>query len=284
VSAEAMQDQAPAGQLSAEALDLRERACRDVLASAGAIAMQGYASLGGRSSQMKGPQDYLTETDGKVESHIRGVLAQAFPEDGFLGEETGGMADAESLWVVDPIDGTANFMRQIPHFCISIAFVSRGRVELGGIVNPAVGETYFARRGRGATRNGAPIRVADTSSFDRASIEVGWSHRVPTRQYLEKVSLVWALGANVRRAGSGALAIAYVADGRSDGYAELHINAWDCLAGLLMVEEAGGRVSPFLDAGGLANGNPLLAAAPGLAETLSRTVGIPLKPSVNAIV
>jgi myo-inositol-1(or 4)-monophosphatase len=257
-------------------LDARERLCRTLLASAGEIAMQGYAKLGGGSSfTMKGPQDFLTETDGKVEAHIRQALAAAFPDDGFLGEESGGRP-SERMWVVDPIDGTANFMRGIPHFCTSIAFVDSGRIEIGGIANPASGEVYFARRDQGASRNGRPIGVSATEAFDRCIIEFGWSSRVPNHAYLEKLAAVWALGVNVRRSGSGALGLAYVADGRSDGYAELHINSWDCLAGLLLVAEAGGACNDFLAGDGLMAGNPILAASPGVAAGLSRATGIPL--------
>lgn len=266
-----------ADRLSEAELDRRADVCRQLLVSAGKLAMEGYARPDAAApKEMKGPQDFLTETDGMVEEHIRRTLAAAFPEDGFLGEETGGGTGPACIWVVDPIDGTANFMRGIPHFCISIAFVQDGRSEIGGIANPAIGEIYFSRRGQGATRNGAAIHVSSTQAFDRASVEFGWSPRIPNRDYLDKVALVWALGANVRRSGSGALGLAYVADGRSDAYAELHINAWDCLAGLLLVEEAGGRVNRFLDGDGMAKGNPVLAAAPGVAATLSQVIGVPL--------
>jgi myo-inositol-1(or 4)-monophosphatase len=265
-----------AERLSEAEMGRRADVCRGLLASAGRLAMEGYGRPDAApEATMKGPQDFLTETDGKVEEHIRATLAEAFPADGFLGEETGGTGSPR-MWVVDPIDGTANFMRGIPHFCISIAFVQNGRSEIGGIANPAVGETYFARRGQGATRNGTAIHVSATQAFNRASVEFGWSPRIPNREYLDKVSLVWALGANVRRSGSGALGLAYVADGRSDAYAELHINSWDCLAGLLLVEEAGGRVNRFLDGDGMAKGNPVLAAAPGVAATLSQAIGVPL--------
>lgn len=262
--------------LSTAGLDAREQLCRALLVSAGEIAMDGYAKLGGGSAfTMKGPQDFLTETDGQVEDHIRNAIASAFPQDGFLGEESGGRI-AQRMWVVDPIDGTANFMRGIPHFCTSIAFVDDGRVAIGGIANPASGEVYFARRGRGASRDDRPIRAAPTAAFDRCIIEFGWSSRVPNQTYLDRLAALWALGVNVRRSGSGALGLAYVADGRSDGYAELHINSWDCLAGLLLVEEAGGVCNDFLAGEGMTAGNPVLAAAPGVAAGLSRATGIPL--------
>jgi myo-inositol-1(or 4)-monophosphatase len=276
-----MSASAPA--LSSLDLDRREAACRRLLVSAGRIAMDGYAKMAaGAEASLKGPQDFLTETDGRVEEHIRSELAHAFPEDGFLGEEGGGSAAAR-IWVVDPIDGTANFMRGLPHFCVSMAFLDQDRVEIGGIANPATGETYFARRGRGATRNGEPIHVAKTRSFERATVELGWSPRIPNRTYIEAVSALLALGANIRRAGSGALALAFVADGRQDAYVELHMNAWDCLAGLLLVREAGGRVNRFLEGDSLMKGNAVLAAAPGIAEAVSRAAAIALEPEEGAM-
>lgn len=266
----------PVPNLKQTELDAREQLCRELLSSAGRLAMEGFLRLAeGGEVTMKGPQDYLTIYDGLVEEHIRTRIAEAFPEDGFLGEE-GGARVAPRMWVVDPIDGTANFARGIPHFAVSIAFVEDGRVALGGIFNPALDDSYFARRGEGATRNDRPIRVAATRVMERATVEFGWSPRIPNARYVATFSALLATGANIRRSASGALGLAYVADGRSDAYAELHINAWDCLAGLLLVEEAGGRVSPFLSAGGLLEGCPILAASPAIAPVLAKATGIAL--------
>ncbi|MDX2382995.1 inositol monophosphatase [Sinorhizobium medicae] len=261
--------------------DLHGRAelCRDVIRSAGALVLRGFLGNGRRSVSMKGPQDFLTEVDAASEAHIRCALAAHFPEDSFFGEEGGG-AISERAWVVDPIDGTANYARGIPHFCISIAFVQRGSTEIAAIYNPAQDELYFARRGQGATRNGVPIHVAQTARFDAASLEMGWSMRVPNTAYLGVMEALLGMGANVRRAGSGALALAYVADGRSDGYIELHMNSWDCLAGLLLVSEAGGVVCPYLEIGSLDAGGPALAVAPALASETSRASNIPLDAAV----
>ena len=257
-------------------LDARAGFCRELALSAGEIALAGFARQTPGGYRMKGPQDFLTETDAAVEAHIRAALAEAFPADGFLGEETGG-TPAIDTWVVDPIDGTANFARGIAHFCVSIAFVRDGRIEIGAICNPAAGELYLARRGAGATRNGAPIRVAPTRDFAAACVELGWSNRVPNARYLEAMAALLVRGANVRRGASGALGLAYVADGRSDGYAEVHMNAWDCLAGLLLVREAGGRVGPFLDLGSLTEGGPVIAAAPGIAQGFAEATGLALE-------
>lgn len=261
--------------LDDQAIDQREALCRDLVRSAGKLALDGFARQGGQPIGMKGPQDFLTETDGVVERHIRARIAAAFPDDGFLGEETGG-TPGDIAWVVDPIDGTANFARRIPHFCISIAFVANGQVQLGAILNPATEELYFARKGRGASRNGQPLKVSTTTDLAATSFELGWSNQVPLDRYVQVLTALFAAGSNVRRGGSGALALAYVADGRTDGYAELYMNSWDCLAGLLLVREAGGITGPFLSLGGLVDGAPVLAASPGVAAVLSAATGIAL--------
>ena len=261
--------------LDSEAIALREAFLSDLVQSASRIALEGFHRQAGQPVGMKGPQDYLTETDGKVEAHVKSRIAEAFPEDGFLGEETGGEPGVNA-WVVDPIDGTANFARVIPHFCIAIAFVANGQVQLGAIVNPVLEETYSARLGQGAWKNGSRIRVSETTEITATSFELGWSNRRPTADYIAAVNGLLGAGANVRRGACGALGLAYVADGRSDGYAELHMNSWDCLAGLLLVREAGGVTGPFLSLGGLTEGAAVLAAAPGVASTLSATTGIPL--------
>nr|WP_244480670.1 inositol monophosphatase family protein [Mesorhizobium sp. Root157] len=256
-------------------LDRRESFCRQIVRSAGEIALKGFVSIGASGYRMKGPQDFLTETDAAVERYIKAAVAEAFPQDGFLGEETGGVA-AHDIWVVDPIDGTANFARGIPHYCISVAFVSGEAIEIGAIYNPSLDELHFARRGRGATRNGVPIHVAPTCEFDRACVEFGWSNRQSNDSYVAALTSILGHGANVRRGASGALGLAYVADGRSDAYAELHMHPWDCMAGLLMVQEAGGIVGPYLSQDGLRHGGPVIAAAPGIAAGMAEATGLRL--------
>ncbi len=204
-------------------LDARERVLRDAMRAAGALALDSFARRDATIA-FKEPQDYLSEVDAAVERLLAGHLLAACPGDTFLGEEGGGEA-GDRVWVVDPIDGTANFLRGIGHFCISVGFVAEGRIELGAILNPATSELFFARRGRGATLNGSPIRAASTGSISHASVEIGWSTRIPNADYLAFCARVLAAGASFRRAGSGALGIAYVADGRQDAYVELHINA-----------------------------------------------------------
>ena len=223
--------------------------------------------------KFKGPQDYITATDGEVEKLIRQRLLNAFPGDTFLGEEDGGQV-SERTWVVDPIDGTSNFARGIAHFCVSIAFVLYGKASIGVIYQPMLDELFAAATGMGATLNGEPIKVSNATRLDRSLLEVGRASRQPQAAYLAMLEKVMTTGAAIRGAGSGALAIANVAAGRVDGCYETHMYSWDCLAGLVLVEEAGGRVNDFLAGDGLLKGNPIFAAAPGIAEELAELVGI----------
>ncbi|MGR3483127.1 inositol monophosphatase family protein [Salipiger marinus] len=217
-----------------------------LIRDAGGLALQHFNSRPAGFA-LKGPQDPVTEADLAVEQFIRSRVAAAFPDDGFLGEESGA-SGGENVWVVDPIDGTDNFARGIPHFCVSIAYVVNAQTRLGAIFNPCTSELYLAEKGRGATKNGLRLAVSENPPACSA-VELGWSSRVSRSAYTAALHRLLDAGANVRRHGSGALALAWVAEGRTDGYAELHMNSWDALAGLLMVREAGGVTTEGADSG-----------------------------------
>ena len=223
--------------------------------------------------QFKGPQDYLTATDGEVERLVRKRLLAAFPTDTMLGEEGGGEI-SEFTWVVDPIDGTSNFARGIPHFCVSIALVERGEATVGVIYAPVVDELYSAATGEGAWLNGELMRVSSVTRLDRALVELGWAARQPKAEYLEMLRRGMDAGLGVRGAGSGSLAAAQVAAGRVDACVELHMYAWDWLAGMVMAREAGARVNRFLTGDALRKGNFVFAAAPGIAEALASALDV----------
>ncbi|WP_262021716.1 inositol monophosphatase family protein [Vibrio quintilis] len=260
-------------------LKSRETTLKTLLQQAGTLALQHYQSRRPGDYSLKGAQDYLTEADTLVEQYIRHKLQDAFPDDGILGEETGGDTTGHSrLWVIDPIDGTANFARGIAHFCVVIAFVKDGITLLGGIYNPVTEELYFARKDAYAEKNGTPLQVANTPDLQAASFEFGWSNRAPQQRYLDAYSALLTSGVNIRRGASGALALAWVAEGRTDGYAELHMNAWDCLAGLLLVEEAGGHICCYPETHAqIHQGGAVLAAAPQVAHALSQATKIQIK-------
>jgi myo-inositol-1(or 4)-monophosphatase len=240
---------------------------------AGALALRYFHDRASLGTTMKGAQDFLTVADGAVEALLRKRVAEAFPGDAVLGEEGGGAA-AERLWIVDPIDGTANFARGEPHWCVSIGYMQDGVPQIGAIFMPATGEFYLARRGHGATRDGAPIRAAATADIRVATIEIGWSTRRPLADYTDRVRRTMEAGANAKRAASGALGIAYVADGRTDAYCESHINSWDVAAGLVIAAEAGAWTNDFFAGDGLAKGNDVLVCAPGIAATMRAICGM----------
>ncbi len=258
------------------ALDIRFEAAKALAREAGVIARRRFRDRGSFTVGFKGPQDYLTEVDSEVERLIADRVRKLFSGDGFIGEEGGGRAGAPDapVWVVDPIDGTANFARGAPHFCISIAILVGRDVEVGVVYDPMVDELFAARRGAGATLNGVKLRVSDATDLKRGTVEIGWNVRYAAEKYLGLVGRVVATGASPMRSGSGALGLAYVAAGRSDGYVENHIRAWDCLAAIALVSEAGGYVSDFLANGGLDAGAPILAAAPGVKDALIAAAAI----------
>lgn len=252
------------------------QAVKEVVLSAGPLIRDAFLAPDRPAYALKGQQDYLTETDLAVEQFVRAQITQGFPQDSVLGEEGGGQTDAERLWIVDPIDGTANFARNIAHFCISLGVMVQGQLEAGAIYDPMRDELFLAGRGRGAWLNGHPIRVSNIDALTMASVEIGWSSRKPVDSYLNLVSRTMHAGCAVRRAGSGALGLAYVSAGRIECYAEHHINAWDVAAGLLLVTEAGGRVNPFWANDGLRQGNAVLASNAQLADSFSTLTQIPL--------
>jgi myo-inositol-1(or 4)-monophosphatase len=250
-------------------VDMRLLAAQAVAREAGAMAQRRFLD---RSFTVgfKARQDYLTEVDGETEAFIAQQLLQIFPGDGFIGEESKARPAGEggAAWVVDPIDGTANFARGVPHFCVSIASVAAGKVEVGVIYDPMRDELFAARRGGGSRLDGALVRVSGADSLANSSVEVGWNLRASADYYVDLLRRVVLTGAAPFRTGSGALALAYVAAGRLDGYVESHIMPWDCLAGILLTSEAGGYVNDYLGAGGLAKGAPLIACAPGIKDAL----------------
>src|ERR687890_2142404 len=232
--------------MTTDGLDIRFAAACAIAREAGVLARKRFLERPrSQRPDFKGPQDFLTATDAEVEELIRRRLSELFPEDSFFGEEGGGSFERD-VWVVDPIDGTANFARGIPHFAISIAFVRDRLVQVGVVYDVMQDELYAAARGRGATLDGQPIRVSGIAELTHATVEAGWSPRRPAEAYAELVGRLKVAGTNVRRAGSGTLGLAYVADGRMEAYCELHINSWDALAGLLLIEEAGGWGQKFL--------------------------------------
>ncbi|TGS13185.1 inositol monophosphatase [Mesorhizobium sp. M2E.F.Ca.ET.209.01.1.1] len=231
---------------------------------------------------MKGPGDYVSQADRKAEEIVFAELSKARPGYAFLMEERGAVEgeDAQHRWLVDPLDGTTNFLHGIPLFSVSIALERQGQVVAGVVYNPAMDELYTAERGGGAFMNDRRLRVAGRSKLTDAVIGCGVPHlgRGQHGNFLIELRNVMAEVSGVRRLGSAALDLAYVAAGRMDGFWETGLSSWDIAAGILLVREAGGFVSDMdgaqdmLDNGEVVAGNELIQRA------LLKTVKKPLSP------
>jgi len=263
--------------MTSPAISRRLEAARSVVRDASQLALSMRPASGGPQGTLKNAQDWLTEADGAVEAMISARMQALFPEDGFEGEEGGRTRTGGLRWVVDPIDGTSNFARGRNRWCVSLGLLDGDAPMAGVIEAPALNEVYTAQIGGGAFLNGKPIRASNVADTRTSMIEMGWSNRVPTEVFMDKIGSIMKLGAMPRSGGSGALALANVASGRLDGYIEIVINLWDVAGALPLLAEAGAVVSPFLSTGGLTGGATILAAAPGVAEALSSATAIPLR-------
>ncbi len=248
---------------------------RDIVLEAGRKALAYYADRSSLQTEAKlSGQDIVSEADRTVEELIRARVGAAFPGDGILGEEQGLAAGSSGfLWVVDPIDGTSCFVHGLDQWCISIGVMDGDETVLGLIHRPTTGDLFVARRNGGAFLNGEPMRVDATAGIDTGLIGVGANFRVPAERIAAFVRLLLEAGGMFVRNGSGALMLAEVASGRLAGYYEAHMNAWDCVAGLLMIREAGGWTAPFPSTGAeLLAGGPVLGCASGIGGELRALV------------
>jgi myo-inositol-1(or 4)-monophosphatase len=213
---------------------------------AGGVLRKGFGWQ--HSIKYKGEVDLVTEVDEQAERVIREILLGAFPSYGMLAEEGGRLSGEEDArWIVDPLDGTTNYAHGLPIFAVSIALERAGEVVLGVVHDPIREETYVAELGRGAVLNGEPIKVSDTDELIQALIATGFPYdREKMPEALELFGRFVALTRGVRRLGSTALDLCYVAFGRLDGYYERGIWPWDIAAGSLILEEAGGKVTDYL--------------------------------------
>jgi myo-inositol-1(or 4)-monophosphatase len=219
--------------------------------------------------------DLVTEADRESEAAIIEVIHRAFPTHAILAEESGASAhQSDHRWIIDPLDGTTNFAHGYPQFCVSIAYERRGRVQFGVVFDALKKECFIAQRGQGARLNGKPIRVSTTSNLGGALLGTGFAYdrRERRRFYLCFWEELMTRAQGVRRTGSAALDLAYVAAGRTDGFWEFGLRAWDVAAGALIIEEARGRVTN-MDASELdLNGANILASNGRLHDELVEVI------------
>lgn len=197
----------------------------------------------------KGPADFVSVADTKAEKAIVAELKRARPDYGFLMEEGGEIpgTDSEHRWVVDPLDGTTNFLHGLPHFAISIALERAGQIVAGIVYQPLTDELFWAERGRGAYLNSQRLRVSGRRDLNQSVIATGipFHGRGDHKTFLAEMGTIMSEVAGIRRFGAASLDLAYVAAGRFDGFWESGLSAWDIAAGILLVQEAGGSATEF---------------------------------------
>ncbi len=253
--------------------DLQDRHgfAEQLIREAGAVALEYFGRVATLEVNSKGVQDVVSEADVAVEALIKARLAERFPDDAFLGEETGhaDFPGSSGIWVVDPIDGTQPFVSGLATWCISVAYVRDGAVVLGLVLNPVADELFVGAVGSPATRNGRPISPHPGQALTDGLTYLGCSPRVSADQVVPVLDRLLRAGGMYVRNGSGALGLCDVACGRLLGYVEPHINSWDCLGAVAVLEAAGATVSDFLSEDGLLSGNPIVAGPPAVFEALS---------------
>ncbi|MDP9035801.1 MAG: inositol monophosphatase [Myxococcota bacterium] len=215
--------------------------------ASGAALMRRFAALSEVEFALKGPADFVSAADLESQRTIEAVLSGAYPRHGFLSEENAPrLGDGAARFIVDPLDGTTNFLHGLPHFAIAIALESAGEVVAAVVHDPAKGELFVAELGRGAWLDGRRLRVSEDSDLSSALVATGIPHSngLPRHErYLEMLAAAMREAAGIRRYAAAALDLAYVAAGRFAAFFELGLAPWDLAAGALLVREAGGRVS-----------------------------------------
>ena len=232
---------------------------------------------------VKTKNDFVTEVDRQAEAAIIEILQRAYPNHAILAEESGAKQGEEFQWVIDPLDGTTNFLHGNPQFCISIALKYQGHLYQAVIYDPLRNELYTASKGQGAFLNNRRLRVSGLPSLDTALLGTGFPFRIQHHidSYLNTFQALFTQVADIRRPGSAALDLAYVAAGRLDGFWEIGLSEWDMAAGALLIQESGGLVSDF--AGGhdyLKTGN-VVAGSPKVFKGILQTIQPHLSESLK---
>lgn len=250
-------------------IDSRLEFAKDTARKAGALGMKFFADIGSLHVEQKGAQDLVSNADKDVELFVRAAIAEHFPSDGVVGEEHANVGGTSGYtWVIDPIDGTANFLTSIPAWCVILACVHDDQTKVAAIFEPCHDEMFSGSLGGGAFINDKPMKVAQTTGLDVGNLGVGMNGRTETSKVVRFVGDLASRGGIFFRNSSGGLMLSYVAAGRLLGYAEPHMNAWDCLAGQLLIAEAGGRIEKQSANDMLINGGRVVTSTPIIFDEL----------------
>jgi myo-inositol-1(or 4)-monophosphatase len=235
--------------------------------------------------ESKGTNDFVTNVDIAAEQAIIETIRKSYPEHSIIGEETGVSEGSNSdfQWVIDPIDGTTNFVKGIPHFAVSIALKVKGKLDQAVIYDPIRGELFTASRGKGAQLNGFRIRVKQNKDLTGAILATGFPFKYKQHMtaYMGMFQALFKKTADMRRAGSAALDLAYVAAGRVDGFFEIGLKPWDTAAGELLIIEAGGLVTDFTGGHNHGTSGNIVASSPGLLKEILKDIRPHLGDTLN---
>jgi myo-inositol-1(or 4)-monophosphatase len=224
----------------------------------------------------KGAGDFVSRADIAAEKIIRDILTEARPNYGWMGEESEAVEgkDPTRRWIVDPLDGTTNFLHGLPHWAVSIALEHKGEIVAGVVFDAAKDEMFFAEKGQGAWLNASRLRVSDRNKMIESIFATGlpFGGRKSLPGHMQELARLLPMTAGVRRFGAAALDLAYVAAGRYEGYWELDVNAWDVAAGLLLVREAGGLAEALTPGGNPLAGDGVICANAAIFETFSSAI------------
>jgi myo-inositol-1(or 4)-monophosphatase len=235
---------------------------------AGEVIVRGLNRGANLEIRSKSRNDFVTEVDRMAEQEIIATIRRAHPDHAFLAEESGRAGESEFVWIIDPLDGTTNFLHGFPQFCVSIALERRGRLEQAVVYDPLRQELFTASRGDGAQLDDRRIRVSRATTLEGSLVATGFPYRSNVKYidaYLGMLKTVMMCTAGIRRPGSAALDLAYVAAGRVDAFWEIGLAPWDTAAGILLITEAGGLVgtlrgNEYRQAGNIVAGNPRVYA------------------------
>jgi myo-inositol-1(or 4)-monophosphatase len=261
-------------------LNIAVRAAR----SAGNVIVRAFEQRDKLEIESKGTNDFVTNVDINAERAIIDAIQKSYPRHCIISEECGAIQgeDTDYQWIIDPLDGTTNFVKGIPHFAVSIALKVKGKLDQAVVFDPIRGELFTASRGKGAQLNGFRIRVSQAKDLSGSILATGFPFKLKqhTDSYMDVFKVLFTKSSDMRRAGSAALDLAYVAAGRVDGYFELGLKPWDTAAGELLVIEAGGLVTDFCgDHNHQVSGN-IVAASPRLLKTLVQEMRPHLSPAM----
>ena len=234
----------------------------------------------------KGANDFVSEVDYRAEQEIIYIIKKAYPEHSILAEESGFQRGSEYMWIIDPLDGTTNFLHGFPQFAVSIAVKHKDVLEHAVVYDPLRQEMFTATRGSGARLNNRRMRVTNQISLKGALLGTGFPFKKQQflDTYLAMFRSIFTGAAGVRRAGSAALDLAYVADGRLDGFWEIGLREWDMAAGILLITEAGGIVSDFRNGDAFLSEGNIIAGNPKIHQLILDTITPHLTPDLFEVV